>query len=101
LNECEDQVISEELIEKLTELRKLCGSAIIITSAYRCEAHNKNIGGHPNSSHIKGMAADVICPGIGMKKLNENIDKVFANVGNALNFTHVDVRSGGPRRWKY
>ena len=98
---CVTQIIDDELMEKLVQLRELCKSSIVVTSAYRCEEHNKKIGGHPNSSHIQGLAADVICPSMSMKDFNALVEKVFNNIGNANNFTHVDVRPNGPRRWKY
>jgi uncharacterized protein YcbK (DUF882 family) len=31
---------------------------VIPTSAYRCEAHNKAVGGAAHSQHVKGLAAD-------------------------------------------
>lgn len=100
-SECVVQIIDDELMEKLVKLRELCGKSIVVTSGYRCEAHNKKIGGHPNSSHIKGLAADLVCAGMNIKDFNALVEKVFNNIGIANSFTHVDVREGGPRRWKY
>lgn len=39
--------------------RHLCGFPWIITSAYRCLAHNKNVGGASNSGHLYGRAMDI------------------------------------------
>lgn len=44
---------------------RLGGAPITISSGYRCEALNKAIGGAPGSQHIKGQAADIICPRFG------------------------------------
>lgn len=38
---------------------------VIIISGYRSPRVNKAIGGHPDSYHVKGLAADFICPGFG------------------------------------
>ena len=36
------------------------GDSIRITSAYRCLALNKHLGGIPNSQHVKGYAIDLV-----------------------------------------
>lgn len=39
---------------------------VTITSGYRCPALNKKIGGSSkNSAHMRGLAADIKCPGVG------------------------------------
>ena len=55
----------ERLAETMDEVRELLGHPIIITSGYRSFELNKAIGGAPNSDHIKGLAADFICPRFG------------------------------------
>lgn len=52
-------LISEELLAKLEELRAYGGFVITINSGYRSAAHNKKVGGASNSSHTRGLAADV------------------------------------------
>lgn len=47
----------------LQPLRYDLGREIIVTSGYRCSALNSLVGGAPNSLHIKGLAADIVCPG--------------------------------------
>ena len=46
-----------ELLEKLFEV--LNCSKIIVTSGYRCEAHDKNVGGSGTGQHTLGNAADI------------------------------------------
>lgn len=58
-----DKETKEKLIrlakEILQPIRNKWGSAIVVTSAYRCEALNKAVGGVKNSQHRLGEAADI------------------------------------------
>lgn len=47
------------LAEVLDKIREAWGSAIIITSGYRCDILNKTVGGVSNSSHLTGNACDM------------------------------------------
>lgn len=55
----------ERLAETMDEVRELLGHPVIITSGYRSEALNRAVGGVMTSDHIKGLAADFICPRFG------------------------------------
>ena len=48
-----------DTLSKLEQARKLAGVPFIITSAYRCEEHNKSVGGKANSAHLRGYAVDL------------------------------------------
>jgi zinc D-Ala-D-Ala carboxypeptidase len=54
-----------ELAKKLEEVRYVLGHPVIVSSAYRSLAVNRAIGSKDTSAHIKGLAADFICPGFG------------------------------------
>ena len=58
-----DKETKEKLIrlakEILQPIRNKWGSAIVVTSAYRCEALNKAVGGSKTSQHRLGEAADI------------------------------------------
>lgn len=50
----------------LEQVRGVLGSRpIIITSGYRCPELNAAVGGVSDSAHVKGLAADIICPSFG------------------------------------
>lgn len=64
---CEMPADVKQNLEALVEVvldpaRERLGKAIRVTSGYRCEKHNKAVGGAANSQHVKGQAAD-ICAG--------------------------------------
>lgn len=46
------------LAKTLEEVRTICGTALIITSAFRTATVNKGIGGQSGSAHLDGLAAD-------------------------------------------
>lgn len=97
--------IDMRLIKALEELRAIVKKPLCILSGYRCEKHNKAIGGAQASEHVKGLAADVAIPaGHTLKLFYERIEQVaaFKNGGVGLypkeRFAHVDVR-GKRARW--
>jgi hypothetical protein len=45
--------------EVLDPARDKLGEPIVVNSGYRCQKHNKAVGGVANSQHTKGEAADV------------------------------------------
>lgn len=53
------------LARSLETVRKVLGHPIYINSGYRSALVNKGIGGSRNSAHVRGLAADFVCPGFG------------------------------------
>jgi uncharacterized protein YcbK (DUF882 family) len=49
------------LIFLLEEIRKRINLPIKITSGYRTIEHNRKVNGDFDSSHLKGLAADIYC----------------------------------------
>ncbi len=76
---CKRVMIHPLLLEKIEILHQLSGGNFRITSGYRCESHNKEVGGVLNSKHTKGYACDIT---------SENIKEIFEIVKN-LGFTFV------------
>ena len=50
----------QQLINFLNPLREAWGSAIKVTSGYRCEKLNKFVGGSKTSSHLIGYGVDLV-----------------------------------------
>jgi zinc D-Ala-D-Ala carboxypeptidase len=48
--------------EGLEKIRQACGFSIRVLSGYRCPELNRAIHGAVHSQHMKGEAADIICP---------------------------------------
>lgn len=51
--------MDEDFISRLELARVIAGVKFILTSAIRCEAHNRNVGGSETSAHLKGLAVDI------------------------------------------
>lgn len=48
-----------DFMRKLEAMRDRAGFPFRIRSGFRTKAHNKAVGGKPNSAHTKGLAADI------------------------------------------
>ena len=94
--------VNDELIEKLQKLRDKLGQPMIVTSGFRCDKRNRQVGGAENSQHMKGSAADIHLNNI-TYDIGEIAEKAkeagFTGIGLYTNFIHVDVRDGRPARW--
>ena len=82
----------------LDPVREKLGMPIVVNSGYRCEKHNKAVGGVKNSQHLKGEAADIHCQD------NERLKQLIIENGKFdqlityPTFLHVSYkRTGGNR----
>lgn len=97
---CGQVKVSQELLDKLQIIRDEINLPITVTSGYRCEKHNKAVGGKENSQHLKGNAADITCSDL--EKLYSLCASHFQAVGDGRRkgFVHVDLRPE-LKRWIY
>ena len=84
--------------EVLNPVREKLGMPIVVNSGYRCEKHNKDVGGVRNSQHLRGEAADIHCQD------NERLKQLiienckFDQLITYPTFLHVSYkRTGGNR----
>lgn len=102
---CGEITVNPMLLAALEELRTVLGGIPIhVNSGYRCEKHNAEVGGKPNSQHLVGNAADIRLDGVSPLDVAKAAKQVAAfrrgGIGVYRSFTHVDVREDGPARWK-
>ena len=98
-------LISTELVNGLQRLVDVLGaSKAIITSGYRCPAHDRAVGGNGAGQHTKGKAADVIFYDKQGKAISSKVvsckaqDLGFggiANIDSSYQYTHLDIRTSG------
>jgi uncharacterized protein YcbK (DUF882 family) len=85
-------VIDNLLLDKLQEVRDELKQPIVINSGFRCDTHNKTVGGKTTSSHLLGRAADIgiLVPSYRYELLRILLTK-FNRIGIGKEFIHVDV----------
>lgn len=95
----------QSLMEQLEVIRAAFGGKpITINSGWRSHAHNKKIGGRPQSRHLCGQAADIVVKGVSPSIVHSKILQLIAQgkiidggVGRYNSFTHYDISNS--RRW--
>lgn len=86
-------------------LRAAWGKPLVINSGYRTPAHNKRIGGAPNSAHLKGRATDIRMPEKDQEAFIALARKMgYTGIGRYPTFVHLDdimpgEFAGIPRPW--
>ena len=93
-----NQFMDERFLEILFKMRAQVDFPFLITSGFRCERHNSNVGGAKNSYHTKGLAADIACSNDYDRY--ELIEQAIAHGLTVIvyrSFVHVDLRPGLPK----
>lgn len=85
------------LLRLLEEARTHFGEPITITSAWRCDKHNTDVGGGLKSQHKIGRACDIVVKNIHSDKVYEFFNNRYPTslgLGRYPNngFTHIDTR---------
>lgn len=93
---CGFNATPQELADVLQNLRDELGAPITVTSASRCESHNRKVGGSEKSQHLLGTAADIVVSGVSPLEVYSILDSKYPDkygIGKYNTFTHIDVRS--------
>lgn len=94
-----------DFLLRLDRARLEAGFPFVVTSGFRCEEHNRAVGGVVNSSHLEGLAADIELPEDGAlrHRMMAAMLRNFLRVGLGIDFVHVDVdvTKPFPAFWRY
>lgn len=91
------QMMDTEFLSMLNAAREIYGQPMRITSGFRTENYNEELKARgykasPNSSHLKGLAADIEC--LNSTDRYNMVDSLlkagFNRIGIASTFIHVD-----------
>ena len=95
--------MDDAFLEKLDQLRELCGFPFKITSGYRDETHPNEARKEVPGTHNQGIAADIaVSNGTErMKIVKMAVALRFNGIGVAKTFVHVDTRTTTPVMWTY
>ena len=98
---CGKNEMNESFLGTLTDAREYCRIPMLINSGYRCEKHNKKVGGKVGdkakgiqaSTHTVGAAADIHCTESRQRALIlcGLLEAGFSRIGIAKTFIHVDM----------
>ena len=88
----------ERIVRIVNQLRKNLGVPITIVSGLRCRTWNAIQGGHSQSQHMYGEAADIYAKGVSQSRVEAELDKIggvryhYAITGSSN--VHFDVPKG-------
>lgn len=90
---CGQAKMDERLLRKVDRAREIAGIPFIVTSGFRCEKHNAEVGGKPDSAHLTGKAVDVAYKNSRERFaiISSALEAGFNRIGIAENFIHLDV----------
>lgn len=74
----------------LEPARQEYGHPIDVTSGYRSERLNKAVGGKPNSQHLRGQAADLVC---------DDLDALYDIIHELGVYDQLLLESNGKSKW--
>ena len=87
--------ISPVLLEILHQIRLYFKAPVTITSGYRTEIHNAKVGGAKKSTHMMGIAADIVVQGVSPNDVAAYAELLMPDkggIGLYRTFVHIDVR---------
>ena len=89
---CGKNEMKQSFLFKLKEARRIADTSFVLSSAYRCDIHNANVGGVKGSSHTKGYAVDIRVTDDRkrFKVIAALMEVGFNRIGVSGNFIHVD-----------
>lgn len=89
---------------KLQKVRDWLAEPMIVSSGYRCRAHNEAVGGVSSSYHTRGRAVDIKCSDsqIRLDLVIYGFRAGMYGIGVSREFVHFDDRPFSERRtWTY
>ena len=101
---CNEQYMEKDFVLRLDMLRGRMNTPVIVQSGYRCEKHDRYVGGKGN--HTTGRAVDISMDGKTAYKILPYLSMIgFTGIGVGIRqgFIHLDDLTKNPRPniWSY
>jgi len=96
---CGYNTVDALLLEALEAIRTHFEAPIRVASGCRCPSHNFDVGGAQHSQHKRGRAADIVVKGVSPADVATLAEDLGMSVGRYVSFTHIDSRTGVPKKW--
>ena len=97
--------MDETFVRMLEMMRISLGEPMVITSGFRCEKHNEEIGGAPYSAHLRGLAADIAILNDSYRYRLLKLAILFdiPRIGIGRTYIHLDIDRAlpYPKIWVY
>lgn len=93
-------MMDKNLLSMLDEVREKAGVPLVLSSAYRCKAHNESLKeAVEDSSHTKGKAVDIKCldSKTRFKILKAAFEVGFRRIEPRETWIHLDVDTDKPQ----
>ena len=104
-HETGENFILPSFVNRLDNLRDVCGFPFIVNSGYRSPKHSAEVSKPAGSrgQHTLGMAADIAVRNAEQRYLivKHATALNFTGIGIAKSFVHVDTRATTPVIWTY
>jgi zinc D-Ala-D-Ala carboxypeptidase len=101
---CGEGGLKPEMLDLVQRLDQLV-QGITVTSGFRCQRHNAQVGGSETSSHLKGLAVDIRCqtPEERWNLLTVLLFLSISRIGIGNGFIHFDIDGTKPQNviWTY
>ena len=100
---CGRNKIDQRVLNMAQAIRDELGVPVRVNSGYRCEEHNRRVGGVKNSKHTLGLAADLSCS-LGAGTMFECVKKLKAegklpDLDYCIKYkTFIHIDCGGKRK---
>ena len=90
---CNNSHMDFDFLDMLITARVFADMPFIITSGWRCEKHNKAVGGKKDSAHLFGKATDISASDSRSRfwVLYGLINAGFTRIGIGKDFIHADT----------
>lgn len=91
---CGANLMNHQFIDELDELRSRAGHPLIVSSGYRCPAHNQAVSSTgPHGPHTTGRAVDI--------RIDRERAYRLLKIAMELNFTGIGVQQKGSIRFMH